>query len=233
MKVSKFCAVAIVAIFAFAGVGFAEVEIQGDVYSLDTCPVSGEKLGAMGDPVKVNHEGRDVSLCCSGCIKKFEAEAQKYLSRIDAKMIADQIDHYPLTTCAVADGKLGEMGEPVSVVVNNRLVQLCCAGCEKKLRADPAQFIAKLDAAVIAQQSESYPFEVCMVSGERLGGSHGKTIEKVVANRLVKFCCDSCVTIFNASPAKYLHMLDTGVLEVSADEGSSSKHEESASSEHH
>ena len=221
----KFCAVAIMAFFAFAGAGFAEVEIQGDVYTLDTCPVSGEKLGGMGDPVKVNYEGRDVSLCCAGCIKKFEAEPQKYLSRIDVKMIADQKDHYPLTICAVAGGKLGEMGEPLNVVVNNRLVRLCCAGCEKKLRADPAQFIAKLDVAVIAQGSESYPFKVCMISGERLGGSRGKAFEKVVANRLVKFCCAGCETMFNANPAKYLHMLDTGVLEVSEDEGSSSKHE--------
>ena len=62
MKVSKICAVAIVAVFAFAGVGFAEDEIQGDVYSLDTCPVSGQKLGSMGDPVKLNHEWRDGGL---------------------------------------------------------------------------------------------------------------------------------------------------------------------------
>lgn len=225
MTVMKFCAVAIVAIFAFAGAGFAEDGIQGDVYTLDTCPVSGEKLGGMGDPAKVNYEGRDVSLCCAGCIKKFEAEPQKYFSRIDAKMIADQKDHYPLTTCVVAGGKLGEMGDPLNVIVNNRLVQLCCGGCEKKLRADPAQFIAKLDAAVISEQSDSYPFEVCMVSGERMDASSGKLIEKVVANRLVKFCCAGCVTMFNANPAKYFHMLETGVLEVSEGEGSSSKHE--------
>ena len=57
----------------------------------------------------------------------------------------------------------------------------------------------------------------------------GKLIEKGVANRLVKFCCEGCETKYNANPAKYLHMLDTGVLEVSESEGSSSKHEESAS----
>ena len=39
------------------------------------------------------------------------------------------------------------------MVVNNRLVKLCCAKCEKAVEDDPAAYIAKIDEAVIAAQS--------------------------------------------------------------------------------
>jgi hypothetical protein len=52
-------------------------------YPIDTCVVTGEKLGAMGEPVSVAHEGRKVLLCCKGCVKKFNAEPKKYLKILD------------------------------------------------------------------------------------------------------------------------------------------------------
>lgn len=229
--VTALCAAALVfsAVPAFA----AEEEIQGDVYTLDTCPVSGEKLGDMGDPIQYNHEGRDIRFCCEGCIERFEGMADTYLSQIDKKMIEQQKPHYALATCPVSGQKLGDMGEPLDIVVSNRLVRLCCAGCESKVREDPAQYFSKIDKAVIEQQMAGYPFQKCMVSGERLGGSHGKVIDKIVANRLVRFCCASCVTMFNENPAKYLHMLDTGEMKASEGEGSHSKDEAADAHEGH
>ncbi len=52
-------------------------------YPLDVCVVSGEKLGSMGDPVVLKHEGREVRLCCPGCIDKFKKEPAKYLKKLD------------------------------------------------------------------------------------------------------------------------------------------------------
>ncbi len=43
------------------------------------CPVSGNKLGSMGKPVSIEHEGKEVKFCCSPCIKKFKNNPQKYL----------------------------------------------------------------------------------------------------------------------------------------------------------
>lgn len=40
-------------------------------YPLDVCIVTGEKLGAMGDPVVKLYDGREVQFCCAGCIKDF------------------------------------------------------------------------------------------------------------------------------------------------------------------
>lgn len=46
------------------------------------CPVSGEELGSMGEPVKVSHEGHEVKLCCQDCIKQFESDPTKYLAKL-------------------------------------------------------------------------------------------------------------------------------------------------------
>ncbi len=48
-----------------------------------TCPVTDQKLGAMGQPVKVVVKGRTVFLCCTGCKKKFAANTDKYLKKLD------------------------------------------------------------------------------------------------------------------------------------------------------
>lgn len=48
----------------------------------ETCPVSGEPLGAMGKPYKVTIEGRDVFLCCPGCEAKLKENPQEYLAKL-------------------------------------------------------------------------------------------------------------------------------------------------------
>ena len=46
------------------------------------CPVAGEELGSMGDPVVVTHEGKELKLCCDSCIEKFEADPAKYAAKV-------------------------------------------------------------------------------------------------------------------------------------------------------
>lgn len=57
-------------------------------YPLDTCVVSGEKLGDMGKPIDYIHkeEGKPdrlVRFCCKMCIGKFKKDPAKYLKLID------------------------------------------------------------------------------------------------------------------------------------------------------
>jgi hypothetical protein len=47
------------------------------------CPVSGQVLGSMGDPVKVVVKGRTVFLCCPGCKAAIEKDPDKYLAKLD------------------------------------------------------------------------------------------------------------------------------------------------------
>ncbi len=52
-------------------------------YPLDVCVVSGEKLGSMGKPAVLVHEGREVQFCCPACIPKFKEDPAKYLKKLD------------------------------------------------------------------------------------------------------------------------------------------------------
>ena len=47
-------------------------------YPLQKCPISDEKLGEHGKPVKVTHDGTDVWLCCKGCKKDFDKDPAKF-----------------------------------------------------------------------------------------------------------------------------------------------------------
>jgi len=53
-------------------------------YPLDTCAVSGEKLGgSMGEPYVFVYEGQEVKLCCKSCLKDFNKEPAKFVKKID------------------------------------------------------------------------------------------------------------------------------------------------------
>jgi hypothetical protein len=43
------------------------------------CKVSGEPLGSMGVPIKVTRGDRSVFLCCQGCVRRIQANPDRYL----------------------------------------------------------------------------------------------------------------------------------------------------------
>ncbi|UCF79981.1 MAG: hypothetical protein JSV08_05505 [Acidobacteriota bacterium] len=132
----------------------ADEKPQAKDYPLDTCVVSGKKLGSMGEPVDYDHDGRLVRFCCKGCIKRFQAEPEEYLKKLDAASFAKQKEDYPLDTCVVSGMKLGSMGEPVDYVHDDRLVRFCCSGCIGGFRKNPEEFLEKIDAAAKAKAEE-------------------------------------------------------------------------------
>ena len=54
-------------------------------YPLDTCVVSGEKIGADPNmkPYAFTHEGREIKLCCKSCLKDFNKDKAKYVKKIE------------------------------------------------------------------------------------------------------------------------------------------------------
>jgi hypothetical protein len=46
------------------------------------CPVSGERLGSMGKPMKVTVKGQTVFLCCPGCEEDLRKEPDKFLDKL-------------------------------------------------------------------------------------------------------------------------------------------------------
>lgn len=103
------------------------------------CPVSANKLGSMGPPVKVKVGEEEVAfLCCEGCVgKQIKAEHWATIQ----------------TNLATAQKICPVMGQPVdasmkSTVVNGRKIFVCCPPCIEKIKADPATYVAKLDAQI-------------------------------------------------------------------------------------
>ena len=130
-----------------AKIDAAVVKAQMPIYPLDTCVVSGEKLGGMGDPVDHVDGTRLVRFCCDGCVKNYEKDPAPYMAKVDAALIEKQRPSYPLATCVVSGESLDAMGGPVDVLYGTQLVRLCCKGCKKAFHKKPAEFVAKIHAA--------------------------------------------------------------------------------------
>lgn len=62
-------------------------------YPLDTCLVSGEELGSMGDAYVFVHEGQEIKMCCKKCLKKFNADPAKYIAMLNKGETATDDDH--------------------------------------------------------------------------------------------------------------------------------------------
>jgi uncharacterized protein involved in copper resistance len=48
------------------------------------CLVTDMKLGAMGTPLKITVAGREVWMCCDGCVDELVAEPEKFLVKLQA-----------------------------------------------------------------------------------------------------------------------------------------------------
>ena len=130
-----------------AKVDSALIRQQLPHYPLETCPVSGGKLGGMGEPVNLVYKNRLIRFCCKGCEPKFLKDPGKFVAALDAAVVATQGSKYPLKTCLVSGEELGgEMGDPIDLVIGNRLVRLCCKGCKKQIVKDPLAYLGKLSA---------------------------------------------------------------------------------------
>ncbi len=63
----------------------AIVKQQIPYYPLDTCVVTGAKLGGkMGKPINYVHKNRLVRFCCKGCLETFQKDPDKYLKTLCA-----------------------------------------------------------------------------------------------------------------------------------------------------
>lgn len=69
------------------------------------------------------------------------------------------------------------------------------------------------DAAWLAQARTAYPLKTCVVSDDEFGGDMGDVIDRIYRekgkpDRLVRFCCKSCMDDFKKDPAQYLKLID-------------------------
>ncbi|MGF1573779.1 MAG: hypothetical protein ACFCU1_12005 [Sumerlaeia bacterium] len=76
------------------------------------------------------------------------ANPTKYIEILNQAVIDQQTQTYPLETCAISGQPLDSMGGPIDVVIANQLVRICCAGCKKKVEADPAGTLLKIQQGI-------------------------------------------------------------------------------------
>ena len=141
------------------------------------CPVGEQILGSMGPPLKVDHNGETIWVCCEGCIDLFKESPDEYLLALEElkkasasnseeeKEIAAAIQKLPESDrqpaldqeiCPVAEFRLGSMGPPLKVNVKGRDVFICCEGCKDQLEADPEKYFEYLRAySARKQRSEA------------------------------------------------------------------------------
>lgn len=112
----------------------------------EICPVSGAKLGSMGDPVKVaiGEAKEEIFLCCAGCAKgKISPEHWATIH----------------TNIARAQGKCPIMKKDLPesakwTVVGGELIYVCCPPCIKKINANPEAAISLVDTYYTAYLQE-------------------------------------------------------------------------------
>jgi len=111
------------------------------------CPVSGEKLGSMGQPVQVRIGKEEVFLCCKGCLTR-KVQPEHWVT-IHANFAKAQ------GICPVMKNALPE--KPKWTIVHGRIVFVCCPPCTEKIEADPAPYLKTVDqryAAYLKSQTE-------------------------------------------------------------------------------
>lgn len=106
----------------------------------EICPVSGEKLGAMGQPIKAQVGKETVFLCCQGCLNgKINP---KHWATIHANFAKAQ------RVCPVTNHELPK--QPKWTIVKGEIVYVCCPSCSEKIAAEPDRYLREVDALYAA-----------------------------------------------------------------------------------
>lgn len=186
----------------FTSVGFAQqLDEKSSLTEADKlqivvqkiCPVSGQELGSMGEPIKIKAGEQTAFLCCKGCQgKQINVE---HWNTIQARM-------------ATAQGTCPIMGKEVdstmkSTVVNEQQIFVCCPPCIPKIQADPEASIKTVNASYVKfvaaeRQATSDQLHikaqgVCPVSGQKLGSMGAPIKVKVGEEEHAFLCCTGCV----------------------------------------
>jgi hypothetical protein len=106
----------------------------------EICPVSGQKLGDHGAPLKVKIGEERVFLCCKACLQG-EVNPQHW-AKIHENFAAAQ------GICPVMKKDLPQ--NPKWTIIEGQIVYVCCPPCTKKLAADPQAVLQQIDDLYLA-----------------------------------------------------------------------------------
>lgn len=101
------------------------------------CPVSGERLGEHGPPVKVvvGEQEEEIFLCCKACLSQ-------QINPAHWKVIHTNIATAQ-RVCPVMKKDLP--AKPAWEIIEGRVVFVCCPPCLEKVAKDPASHLTRID----------------------------------------------------------------------------------------
>ncbi len=172
-------------------VGVLAVRAESDGGAIPNCPIMGEPIDFS---VSTDTPDGPVYFCCGGCIKKYNANPEKY-----AKLVADQ--RKILAKRDKVQVKCPVTGEPtnpeISAKHDGKDVSFCSKGCLKKFVADPAKYKSGLANAYTYQTK-------CPVMG---GTVIPSSFTKLPTGQTIYYCCGGCEDKFTGNLAKYAPVL--------------------------
>ena len=129
----------------------AMVEQQLAYYPAGNCPIMADE--PLPDPRGPDAKDADnvivgnqlVRVCCGKCVRKVNADPERFVRGAERTIIKSQSKGYPLATCPISGQPIEGTGH--EFVIASRMVRTCCPKCEPAVRADPLATFAKIDAA--------------------------------------------------------------------------------------
>jgi hypothetical protein len=108
------------------------------------CPVSGQKLGSHGTPIKAKIGDEVLFLCCKGCLQgKVEP---KHWVTIHANFAKAQ------KVCPVMKHELPK--NPKWTIVEGQIVFVCCPPCTDRIQAAPQSFLKQVEELYVSSLEE-------------------------------------------------------------------------------
>lgn len=71
------------------------------------CPVSGKKIGGMGESARYEYQGKAYSLCCSMCGKDFQKNPEQYSKKAEESMKIQNNEHQGGCGCSHGQSRKG------------------------------------------------------------------------------------------------------------------------------
>ncbi len=133
----------VVTLMAFALVGLmSSVGAAQELFEQDkvhiavqeTCPMTEQKIGAHGTPVKVKLGEEEVFLCCKACLE--QKVDPKHWATIHANFAKAQ------GICPIMKKELPEKAK--WTIVKGHIFYVCCPPCTDKIAADPETYVEQL-----------------------------------------------------------------------------------------
>jgi hypothetical protein len=154
------------------------------------------------------------ALCFGGCAvaadpaEEMEKSIQAAINELSP---ADRELALAQRWCAVeTENRLGSMGAPAKVMLDDKPVFLCCAGCEKrankdskatlKSAADLRTINASLAKLSPADRKEAEAQKYCAVNNTSLLGSMGAPYKVMLDGKPAFLCCKGCEDDAKAKP---------------------------------